>query len=61
MVRSARRRQGGYGDIKEVILVGGMSRMPKVVETVKSVFGRESNKGVNPGLSPSVLRPSVVS
>ena len=35
-------------DIKEVILVGGMSRMPKVVETVKSVFGREPNKGVNP-------------
>ena len=35
-------------DIKEVILVGGMSRMPKVVETVKNVFGREPNKGVNP-------------
>jgi molecular chaperone DnaK len=35
-------------DIKEVILVGGMTRMPKVVETVKKVFGREPNKGVNP-------------
>jgi len=36
------------GDIKEVILVGGMTRMPKVVETVKSFFGREPHKGVNP-------------
>jgi molecular chaperone DnaK (HSP70) len=35
-------------DIKEVILVGGMSWMHKVIETVKSVFGREHNKGVNP-------------
>ncbi|ORY32845.1 heat shock protein [Naematelia encephala] len=35
-------------DINEVILVGGMSRMPKVVETVKTVFGREPSKGVNP-------------
>ena len=35
-------------DIKEVILVGGMFRMPKVMETVKTVFGREPNKGVNP-------------
>ncbi|KAI0079243.1 heat shock protein 70 [Panus rudis PR-1116 ss-1] len=35
-------------DINEVILVGGMTRMPKVVETVKSVFGREPSKGVNP-------------
>ncbi|KAL7409951.1 heat shock protein 70 family [Mrakia frigida] len=35
-------------DINEVILVGGMSRMPKVVETVKGVFGREPSKGVNP-------------
>lgn len=35
-------------DINEVILVGGMSRMPKVVETVKSVFGKEPSKGVNP-------------
>ncbi|TDI60501.1 MAG: molecular chaperone DnaK [Alphaproteobacteria bacterium] len=36
------------GDIKEVILVGGMTRMPKVVETVKSFFGRDPHKGVNP-------------
>ena len=35
-------------DINEVILVGGMSRMPRVIETVKSVFGREPSKGVNP-------------
>ncbi|BGP55359.1 Hsp70 ATPase ssc1 [Rhodotorula sphaerocarpa] len=35
-------------EIEEVILVGGMSRMPKVVDTVKGVFGREPSKGVNP-------------
>jgi len=35
-------------DISEVILVGGMSRMPKVVETVKSIFGKEPSKAVNP-------------
>jgi molecular chaperone DnaK len=35
-------------DIQEVILVGGMTRMPKVQETVKSFFGREPHKGVNP-------------
>jgi molecular chaperone DnaK len=35
-------------DINEVILVGGMTRMPKVQEKVKSVFGREPSKGVNP-------------
>jgi molecular chaperone DnaK len=35
-------------DIDEVILVGGMTRMPKVVETVKQFFGREPHKGVNP-------------
>ncbi|EGW32990.1 uncharacterized protein SPAPADRAFT_60315 [Spathaspora passalidarum NRRL Y-27907] len=35
-------------DISEVILVGGMSRMPKVIETVKSIFGREPSKAVNP-------------
>lgn len=35
-------------EINEVILVGGMSRMPKVIETVKSVFGRDPSKGVNP-------------
>ena len=36
------------GDIDEVVLVGGMTRMPKVVEAVKSFFGREPHKGVNP-------------
>ncbi|MDD3886416.1 MAG: molecular chaperone DnaK [Victivallaceae bacterium] len=34
--------------IKEVILVGGMTRMPRVVEEAKSIFGKEPNKGVNP-------------
>ena len=36
------------GEIDEVILVGGMTRMPKVIETVKAFFGREPHKGVNP-------------
>jgi molecular chaperone DnaK len=36
------------GDIDEVILVGGMTRMPAVQELVKSVFGKEPHKGVNP-------------
>lgn len=35
-------------DINEVILVGGMTRMPKVIETVKNFFGKEPNKSVNP-------------
>ncbi|CAL1711406.1 unnamed protein product [Somion occarium] len=35
-------------EVNEVILVGGMTRMPRVVDTVKSVFGREPSKGVNP-------------
>ena len=35
-------------EVNEVILVGGMTRMPRVVERVKSVFGREPSKGVNP-------------
>ena len=35
-------------DIDEVILVGGMTRMPKVIETVKALFGREPHRGVNP-------------
>lgn len=35
-------------DIDEVILVGGMTRMPKVIEVVKEFFGREPHKGVNP-------------
>jgi molecular chaperone DnaK len=35
-------------DINEVILVGGMTRMPAVQERVKRIFGKEPNKGVNP-------------
>ena len=35
-------------DIDEVILVGGMTRMPKVIETVKKLFGKEPNRSVNP-------------
>jgi molecular chaperone DnaK len=35
-------------DIDEVILVGGQTRMPKVQETVKRIFGKEANKGINP-------------
>ncbi|HWG79664.1 MAG TPA: molecular chaperone DnaK [Stellaceae bacterium] len=35
-------------DIQEVILVGGMTRMPKVIETVKQFFGKEPNRSVNP-------------
>jgi molecular chaperone DnaK len=35
-------------DINEVILVGGMTRMPKVIETVKQFFGREPARNVNP-------------
>ncbi|GFO81239.1 MAG: chaperone protein DnaK [Methyloceanibacter sp.] len=36
------------GEINEVILVGGMTRMPKVAETVKTFFGKDPHKGVNP-------------
>ncbi len=36
------------GDIDEVIVVGGMTRMPAVLEKVKQVFGREPNRNVNP-------------
>lgn len=35
-------------EIDEVLLVGGMTRMPKVVETVKRFFGKEPHKGINP-------------
>jgi len=35
-------------DIDEIVMVGGMTRMPKVVETVKSFFGKEPNRSVNP-------------
>ena len=35
-------------DIDEVVMVGGMTRMPKIIETVKEFFGKEPHKGVNP-------------
>ncbi len=36
------------GDINEIVLVGGMTRMPKVIETVKKFFGKDPNASVNP-------------
>ena len=36
------------GEIDEVVLVGGMTRMPKVIQEVKNFFGKEPNKSVNP-------------
>ena len=43
-------KDSGYsaGDIDEIILVGGQTRMPKVQEIVKEIFGKEPHKGVNP-------------
>jgi molecular chaperone DnaK len=38
----------GKSDIDEVLLVGGMSRMPKVQDTVKAIFGKAASKAVNP-------------
>jgi molecular chaperone DnaK len=35
-------------EVDDVILVGGMTRMPKVIETVKKFFGKDPNRGVNP-------------
>ena len=35
-------------DISDVILVGGMTRMPKIIETVKNFFGKDPSRGVNP-------------
>src|SRR5438094_293429 len=54
-------------EIEEVILVGGMTRMPKVIDTVKQFFGREPNRGVNPeevvpigaAIQPGVLKGEV--
>src|SRR5579859_6882509 len=47
--RAALRDAGvSANEIQEVILVGGMTRMPKVIETVKAFFGREPHTGVNP-------------
>jgi molecular chaperone DnaK len=36
------------GDIEEIVLVGGQTRMPKIVEEVKKFFGKEPNKSINP-------------
>jgi molecular chaperone DnaK len=55
------------GEIDEVILVGGMTRMPKVQEKVKEIFGKEPHKGVNPdevvavgaGIQAGVLKGEV--
>ena len=43
-------KDAGYkpGDIDEVVLVGGMTRMPRVQSLVKEIFGKEGHKGVNP-------------
>jgi len=43
-------RDAGYSpkDIDEVVLVGGMTRMPRVQQMVKEIFGKEGHKGVNP-------------
>lgn len=47
--RQALRDAGlGVDDIDEVVLVGGMTRMPKVVEAVTALFGKAPHKGVNP-------------
>jgi len=41
-------RDSGVGEVDEVILVGGSTRMPKVQQMVKELFGKEPHKGVNP-------------
>src|SRR5262249_26002926 len=38
----------GPRDIDEVVMVGGMTRMPKIQQLVKDIFGKEGHKGVNP-------------
>ncbi|MDR2412321.1 MAG: molecular chaperone DnaK, partial [Holosporales bacterium] len=38
----------GVKDISEIVLVGGMTRMPRVIDAVKSFFGRDPHRGVNP-------------
>ena len=45
-----RLKDAGYkpSDIDEVVLVGGMTRMPRVQQLVKEIFGKEGHKGVNP-------------
>ena len=41
-------KDAGLTSVDEVLLVGGMTRMPKIKELVKQIFGREPNEGVNP-------------
>jgi molecular chaperone DnaK len=48
-VRAALKDAGvSPGEVDEVILVGGMTRMPKIMETVKAFFGKDPHRGVNP-------------
>ena len=48
-VKSALKDAGvSPGEIEDIIMVGGMTRMPKVFETVKSFFGKDPHRGVNP-------------
>ena len=48
-VRAAIKDAGvSAGEIDEVILVGGMTRMPKIIEAVKKIFGKDPHRGVNP-------------
>ena len=46
--KTALKDSGFAAEINEVVLVGGMTRMPKIIETVKNFFGKEPNKSVNP-------------
>ncbi|MBN1587914.1 MAG: molecular chaperone DnaK [Pirellulales bacterium] len=50
VIEEAKRKNSDFKmeDIDEVVLVGGSTRIPKVQELVKSIFGKEPNKGVNP-------------
>jgi molecular chaperone DnaK len=50
VIEGAKRKNSNFsmGDIDEVVLVGGSTRIPKVQEMVKEMFGKEPNKGVNP-------------
>ena len=43
-------KDAGYkpGDIDEIVMVGGMTRMPKIQQVVKEIFGKEGHRGVNP-------------
>jgi len=43
-------QDAGYkpGDVDEIVMVGGMTRMPRVQELVKQIFGKEGHRGVNP-------------